>query len=184
MIKKFLITASLAPTLLTGALHVTSHTYIRIENYAKERVISAYEDGVTKLAADLGLEKPRPQLDDLTRDKIIEREAKVNKVSVSLIKAVIKAESNDNQYAVSHAGAQGLMQVMPFHVSKCGYKHPSELFDEEKNIICGVRILKEALKNQKGNVILALKEYNGGAGGIDKTEENRRYPQAVLSKLE
>lgn len=183
MIKRFLILPTLASSLLGGALHVTSHAYIKAENYAKAKALSFYEQSVIMLAEDLGLEKPPPKLPDATRESIIEREAKINKVSVALVHAIIEQESKNNRFAVSSAGAIGLMQVMPANASMCGYDHPSLLYDEENNIVCGVRILKNALRNQGGNVIMALKEYNAGASRIDKTDENKKYPHLVLAKL-
>lgn len=183
MIKRFLILPTIASSFLGGALHITSHTYIKAENYAKAKALNFYEQSVVMLAEDLGLEKPPPKLPEATKESIIERECKINKVSIALVKAIIEQESKNNRFAVSSAGAIGLMQVMPANASMCGLEHPSLLYDEENNIVCGVRILKNALKNQRGNVIMALKEYNGGASRIDKTEENRNYPHLVLAKL-
>lgn len=184
MIKKIALTTTLAGSVLGTGLHYLSHGYVALERYTVNRVNTAYANTIEGLAKDYGFVKPPPPLEEQTRLDILKRECKVNKVPYSLARAVMKHESNDNEYATSHAGAMGLMQVMPFHIKTCGYKHVSELYDEEKNIVCGVRILSLALKNQRNNVILALKEYNGGANGIDKSDENRKYPHLVLSKLE
>lgn len=183
MFKRLALTTTITGSVLGTGLHFLSHGYVALENKAVNYINSHYDNTIAGLAKDKGFVKPII-LDEVTRETIVEREARINDVPISLAHAVIKAESNGKAYATSKAGAIGLMQVMPEHVPHCGYQHFSELYDEEKNIKCGMRILKEAISNQKGNIIRALKEYNAGAKRIDKTEENRNYPHVVLSKLE
>lgn len=183
MFKKLAITTTIGSSILGTGLHFLSHGYVALENYTVNRVEHFYSNTIEGLAKDHGFIKPRV-LDDRSRDDIIKREAVVNKVPVALAKAVIKAESNNNQFATSHANARGLMQVMDFHVDNCGLNHYSELYDEEKNIMCGMKILGQCLRNNKGDIMRALKEYNAGPARIDKTDENRKYPHIVLSKLE
>jgi hypothetical protein len=184
MFKRIALTTTLFASSLTTGLHFISHGYVAVETKAIEYLESEYENTIAGLAFDYGFEKPKPQLSELTRYDILKRECIINKVPYSLARAVMKHESKDDRFAVSKAGAIGLMQVMPGHVKYCSLENKSQLFEEEPNIKCGVRILKEAMQNQKNNIIMALKEYNAGANGIDKTEENRNYPHLVLSKLE
>lgn len=182
MIKRILIASAIIPSALTGSLHLVSHGFIAAENYAINKATTFYESQIEKVATDYGFKKVVP-LKKLTRDEIIEREAKINKVPVSLAKAVMAQESRGYQYAESKAGAKGLMQIMPEHVKYCSLSHESQLYQEEENIICGLRLLGEAIKSQHGDIIMGLKEYNAGANRIDKTLENRKYPYEVLARL-
>jgi len=105
-------------------------------------------------------------------------------VDISLVKAVIHAESGYNPNAVSPKGAQGLMQLMPRTAQ--GLK-VSNSFDPKENIRGGVRYLRFLLDTFKGDVSLALAAYNAGLnrvsqyGGIPPYQETRDYVSRVLS---
>lgn len=77
-----------------------------------------------------------------------------------LVLAVIDVESDFKQYAISHAGARGLMQVMPFWLKEIGQPGDS-LFRVHTNLRLGCTILKYYLDREKGNLFAALKRYNG-----------------------
>jgi soluble lytic murein transglycosylase-like protein len=89
-----------------------------------------------------------------------------------LVLAVIDIESRFRKYAVSRAGARGLMQVMPFWVEQLGGK-ADNLFHERTNLRYGCVILRHYLDRERGNMSNALARYNGSLG-------QPQYPQKVL----
>ncbi len=95
---------------------------------------------------------------------VVEDAAREHGVDPLLVHAVIQVESAYNPYAISHAGAQGLMQLMPATARSLGVRNT---FDVEENIRAGVRHLKE-LKETFKDDRLALAAYNAGAGAVNK----------------
>jgi len=92
-----------------------------------------------------------------------------------LVLAVIDVESRFRKYAVSSAGARGLMQVMPFWVRELG-DSGHNLFHERTNLRYGCTILRHYLDRENGNMARALARYNGSLGQSD-------YSNRVLKAL-
>lgn len=87
-----------------------------------------------------------------------------------LVLAVIDVESNFNQFAISRAGAIGLMQVMPFWLDEIG--HPDDnLFNLKTNLRMGCTILRYYLNLEKGDLTQALARYNGSKGSYRYTNK-------------
>jgi len=98
-----------------------------------------------------------------------------------LVLAVIDVESNFDPFAISSAGARGLMQVMPFWLKEIGRPGDS-LFRIQTNLRYGCTILKYYLDKEKGNLHTALKRYNGTRERhyslrVDKVLRTRWYRQ-------
>lgn len=98
-------------------------------------------------------------------DAIFEEAAQRYNVPAILLKAVGKAESGFNANAVSAAGAQGVMQLMPATAQSLGVTDP---FDARSNIMGGAKYIAEKLKQYDGDIDLALAAYNAGSGNVAK----------------
>lgn len=90
----------------------------------------------------------------------------------SLVLGLIQVESGFRKHAISHAGARGYMQIMPFWSRTIGNGDASTLFDMQTNLRFGCVILRHYLDREKGNLFLALGRYNGSRGRAE-------YPNMV-----
>ena len=119
-------------------------------------------------------------------DSFFIQASRTHKISPELLKAVCLAESAMNPKAVSHAGAQGLMQIMP---QTADYLHLKDPFDPRQSIHAGARYLAEQLE-KFGTVAYALAAYNAGPGavkrygGIPPYAETQAYVEKVLGYYE
>jgi soluble lytic murein transglycosylase-like protein len=117
-------------------------------------------------------------------DDAIAEAASRYRLDPNLIRAIIHAESAFNPFAVSSAGALGLMQLMPEVAEELDVLDP---FDPRQNILGGSRYLRDLLDRHHGNVDLAVASYNAGPGavaryrGIPPYRETRNYVKTVNS---
>ncbi len=108
-------------------------------------------------------------------------------VDASLVRAVVKVESDFNEAARSHKGAQGLMQLMP---ETARLHNVGNAYDPEENIEGGVRHLRLLLDRYQGDVPLTLAAYNAGIQAVEKYRgippfsETKEYVRRVLSYLQ
>jgi len=106
-------------------------------------------------------------------------------VPIPLILAVTRQESAFRQHAVSHAGAQGLMQLMPRTAKECQNdigKRFSNVFDVRSNVQLGTYYLRKMLTKFEGNTELAVRAYNAGPTYVSKVlaKEYRTYPAETV----
>lgn len=95
-------------------------------------------------------------------------------LDVSLVLGLIQVESNFRKFAVSSAGARGLMQVMPFWTRVIGDGNPAVLFHMQTNLRFGCVILRHYIDRERGDLFMALGRYNGSRGRAP-------YPNAVFA---
>ncbi len=115
---------------------------------------------------------PEERINLLTR---IHQEATRAELSPELVLSVIEVESNFDRYAVSVAGALGLMQIMPFWLDEIG-RPDDNLLHVDTNLRYGCTILRFYLDKENGDLRRALGRYNGSLG-------IRKYPNKVIDKL-
>ena len=97
--------------------------------------------------------------------RTVHREATHAGLPPELVLAVIQVESNFDRFAISSAGARGLMQVMPFWLDEL-QRPDGDLFDIRTNIRFGCIILKHYMDRERGNHARALARYNGSTGKL------------------
>ena len=107
-------------------------------------------------------------------DAAIDQAAARHNVDASLVRAVIKVESNFNPNAVSRKGAMGLMQLMPQTARQLNVSNP---FDPEQNVDAGVRHLKKLMESYGGDLKLSLAAYNAGAGAVARSAGVPRFAE-------
>jgi soluble lytic murein transglycosylase-like protein len=117
-------------------------------------------------------------------DAAIDAAAARHNVDPSLVRSVVKVESNFNPNAVSRKGAMGLMQLMPATARSLNVSNP---FDPQQNVDAGVRHLRKLLDSYGGNVRLSLAAYNAGSGavarsaGVPHFRETQEYVRRITN---
>ena len=158
-------------------------------NLADTRVDSLME--LYKTTGAMPVAKPKPIASNAiissnprTWDSTIEQAAAFHDVDPRLVHAIIQTESAYNPNAISIAGAEGLMQLMPATAVRVGVK---DSFDPAQNIFGGAQVLKEMMGRYDGNIIKALAAYNAGPEAVDKAngippyKETQAYVPKVLN---
>jgi soluble lytic murein transglycosylase-like protein len=137
--------------------------------------------------ADAGRDRVRAR--DTSPDRYARYDAHIREAAAlyqlpeSFIRAVMRVESDFDSDVVSHAGAMGLMQLMPRTAMSMGVRDP---FDARQNILGGARFLRILANKFNGDLVLTIAAYNAGEGavlryrGVPPYAETRRYVQNVL----
>ncbi|MEM8983172.1 MAG: lytic transglycosylase domain-containing protein [Pseudomonadota bacterium] len=162
-----------------AAIDTDPELLARLRAAAKEPA-SSFSD---RFEAEVWLADMSTRLGDRVRDpseriailKGVHAEAEKHGLPPELVLAVIEVESNFDRFAISYAGALGLMQVMPFWLDEIGRPNDN-LFHIDTNLRMGCTILRHYLDREKGDLQRALARYNGSLG-------RKTYSNKVLDKL-
>lgn len=140
---------------------------------------------VAGAAAPADVPRTPPVLDTASDlRELVQRLSAERGLDPKLVDSVVRVESAYNPSAVSHKGAQGLMQLMPDTARRLDVDDP---FDPEQNVRGGIRELDRLIERYSGNLQLALAAYNAGEGaverhrGIPPFQETRDYVARVMS---
>ncbi len=106
--------------------------------------------------------------------EIINQYAKEFRLDSKLVKAVIRNESCFDKSAISPAGAEGLMQLMPATARSLGV---TDSFQPHQNLRGGIQYLSELVNRYNNNLALALAAYNAGPGAVSKYDGVPPYPE-------
>jgi len=115
--------------------------------------------------------------------EMLARAGNEHNLDVDLLASVVKAESDGNAHAVSRAGAQGLMQLMPATAANLGVQ---DSFQPDQNVRGGSTYLDALLTRYHDNLALALAAYNAGPEAVDRYRgippyhETRAYVARVI----
>jgi len=107
-------------------------------------------------------------------DSIIHKAAEAHGIRFELLKAIIHVESGFDPYAISSAGAMGLMQLMPENCDSLNVRDP---FDPYENVMAGARYFKGLLERYRLDLPLTLAAYNAGPGAVDRYNAIPPYPE-------
>ena len=187
------LTAALILVAPTGELSAEIYHYVDDSGHHH---FTTYRMRGMQLIEVIGAETQEPQRPDTSSrrssrrsrsydhdafDTVIREASETYEIPFEFIKAVIKAESAFNPRAVSRAGAQGLMQLMPRTAESLGVEDP---FDPRQNIFGGTLYLRQLSDRYGGDINLVLSGYNAGPGAVADQqgipyEATRRYIQTV-----
>jgi soluble lytic murein transglycosylase-like protein len=98
-------------------------------------------------------------------ENLVQEAGRRHDIDPELIRAVIRQESGFNPLAVSHKGAQGLMQLMPETARRLGVQ---DVFDPAENVLGGAKLLRQLMDRYEGDLDLALAAYNAGEAAMER----------------
>ena len=183
---KAICAAAVAAASLSSSISVVAATVERPDAALRAMLIEAISESrsfddrfeaevwLTDMSARLGdaVETPQERVEILRQ---VHYEAARAHLEPELVLAVIQVESNFDRFAISRAGAQGLMQIMPFWLKEIG-RPGDNLFHIKTNLRLGCTILKYYLDLERGHMARALARYNGSSG-------ESWYPMRVFEAL-
>ncbi len=176
--------AALLALSATGAAE--AQTEPEVDQALRERLIAAASEApsfddrfhaevwLTDMSSRLAAKVPDHE-ERLAILKTAHQEASRVDLPPELVLAVIDIESNFDRFALSYAGARGLMQVMPFWLKEIG-RPEDNLFEIATNLRYGCTILRYYYDMEGGRLFPALARYNGSRG-------KRWYPDLVMGRL-
>lgn len=159
---------------LIVSTQIFSHTEINDEAVSDQQYAKLVTDEAWLAAMSERLKRFKP--DQYEREAFLRTvyyEAQRAGLDPQLILSVIQVESGFRKYAISHAGARGYMQIMPFWINTIGDDNHN-LFHLRVNLRYGCMILRHYLNKENGNYFRALGRYNGSLG-------QATYPQLVFN---
>jgi soluble lytic murein transglycosylase-like protein len=181
--------AKVGSRVLTGAVYryqkdgVVHYTNVRPRGAgATAKLLFSYVETCYACSALPGINFGSIRLNTSAYTNEIHTASQLYGVDEAVVRAIIHAESAYRANAVSHAGAQGLMQLIPATASRFGVSDP---FDPAQNIRGGVQYLAWLMKRYSSNLTLVAAAYNAGEGAVDRNggvppySETRRYVQRV-----
>ncbi len=140
----------------------------------------------SKDAAKAESPNPEAKLSQADLGEMLTRAGKEHNLDVDLLGSVVKAESAGDPHALSHAGARGLMQLMPGTASGLGVE---DSYKPDENVRGGSSYLDSLLIRYHNNLALALAAYNAGPAAVDKYRgippyhETRVYVARVIHEF-
>ncbi len=166
-----------------GVRHYTSSRPQQVANVGPVRTIQySYIERCYACGVNSGINFGKVRLNTHAYNAEIAAAAREFGVEEAVVRAIIHAESAFNPTALSRAGAQGLMQLMPATARRFGV---SDSYDAGQNIRGGVQYLSWLLRRFNGNLTLAAAGYNAGEGAVDRHggvppyRETQHYVQRV-----
>ena len=146
---------------------------------ARERRREHKKAAARKASASSSGSEQRPRRNRF--DDIIREASEAYEVPFSFVKAVVRVESDFTADAVSHAGAMGLMQLMP---QTADYLNVTNPFDPRQNVFGGTKLLRILIDRYDGDINLILSAYNAGDAAVDEYDgipyrKTRQYVASV-----
>ncbi len=172
----------LSATVLLAAASVQAEVYQYVDANGTISLTNVPNDPRYKRVTR-DLPRSRGVISDRERDPVIARHSRTHRLHPALIRAVIKTESDFDPLAVSHAGAVGLMQLMPQTAMRLDVR---DSYNPDDNIGGGTKYLRQLLDRFNGNLPLALAAYNAGEQAVERYRglppipETRQYVVKVL----